>query len=82
MPPVPDVFKSAGARYVVVELSMAYRPVFAASFARRFNLGTLTETVIWPVRNGKVYNVGVTNNPEIVLPTVVDMRNGGACPAT
>ncbi|MET7242734.1 TadE/TadG family type IV pilus assembly protein [Methylobacterium sp. EM32] len=81
VPPVPDVFKSAGARYVVVELSMAYRPVFAASFARRFNLGTLTETVIWPVRNGKVYNPSITSSPEVVLPTVVSNSNGGACPS-
>ncbi|MGX7704763.1 TadE/TadG family type IV pilus assembly protein [Methylobacterium sp. Gmos1] len=82
VPPVPDVYKSEGARYVVVELSMAYRPIFAASFAKRFNLGTLTETVVWPVRNGKVYNGSVTSNPEVVLPTVVSNSNGGACPST
>ncbi|GJD62123.1 TadE/TadG family type IV pilus assembly protein [Methylobacterium frigidaeris] len=82
VPPVPDAFKSAGARYVVVELTMAYRPTFVASFAKRFNLGTLTESVIWPVRNGRVYNVSVTSVPEVVLPTVVSNSNGGACPST
>ncbi|KMO30821.1 hypothetical protein VP06_20895 [Methylobacterium aquaticum] len=81
VPPVPDAFKSAGARYVVVELTMAYRPIFAASFARRFNLGTMTESVVWPVRNGKVYNTSVTSNPEVVLPNVVNNSNGGACPS-
>lgn len=82
VPAVPDAFKNGGVRYVVVELTMTYKPVFGATLADRFKLSTMTETVVWPVRNGKVYNVGVTNNPEIVLPTVVDMRNGGACPAT
>ncbi len=82
VPPVPDAFKNAGARYVVVDLTMAYKPIFAASFAKRFNLGTVTESVVWPVRNGKVYNVSVTSVPEIVLPTVVSNSNGGACPST
>ncbi|MFH6782083.1 MULTISPECIES: TadE/TadG family type IV pilus assembly protein [Methylobacterium] len=81
VPPVPDVFKKAGIRYVVVELTMTYKPLFGARLANQFHLSTMTETIVWPVRNGKVYNVSVTNNPEIVLPTVVDPRNGGACPS-
>ncbi len=82
MPPVPDAYRKAGARYLVVELTMAYKPIFAAGFAQRFGLGTQTETVVWPVRNGKVYNVSVTSSPEVVLPTVTDTSNGGACPST
>ncbi|MGE7417652.1 TadE/TadG family type IV pilus assembly protein [Methylobacterium tarhaniae] len=82
VPPVPDAFKTPGARYVVVELTMPYRPILGAAFASRFNLGAMTETVIWPVRNGKIYNVSVTSAPEIVLPTVVKATNGGACPGT
>lgn len=81
-PPVPAAFKTVGARYVVVELTMTYKPLFGATLANRFNLSTMTETVVWPVRNGKVYNVAVTASPEVVLPTVTDTRNGGACPAT
>lgn len=82
VPPVPDAYRKAGARYLVVELTMAYKPIFAAGFAQRFGLGTQTETVVWPVRNGKVYNVSVTSSPEVVLPTVLDNSNGGACPST
>lgn len=82
VPTVPDAFRKAGARYIVVELTMAYKPIFAADFARRFNLGTMTESLVWPVRNGKVYNVSVTSNPEVVLPTVVSNSNAGACPGT
>ncbi|KMO15977.1 hypothetical protein SQ03_15810 [Methylobacterium platani JCM 14648] len=82
VPPVPDAFKKAGVRYVVVELTMTYKPLFGAQLATRFNLSTMTETVVWPVRNGKVYNVSVTSLPEIVLPTVVNASNGGACPSS
>ncbi|WP_246102414.1 TadE/TadG family type IV pilus assembly protein [Methylobacterium terricola] len=82
VPPVPEAFKKAGVRYVVVELTMTYKPLFGAQLANKFNLSTITETIVWPVRNGKVYNVSVTSNPEIVLPTVVDSRNGGACPSS
>lgn len=82
VPPVPDAFKKTGIRYVVVELSMTYKPLFGAQLANRFNLTTLTETIVWPVRNGKVYNVSVTSMPEIVLPNVVKNTNGGACPSS
>ena len=82
VPTVPDAYRKAGTRYIVVELTMAYKPIFGADFARRFDLGTMTESLVWPVRNGKVYNVSVTSNPEIVLPTVASNSNGGACPST
>jgi hypothetical protein len=32
---------------------MTYKPLFGATLANRFNLSTMTETVVWPVRNGK-----------------------------
>ncbi|TGD98601.1 TadE/TadG family type IV pilus assembly protein [Methylobacterium nonmethylotrophicum] len=81
VPTVPDAFKTAGIRYVVVELTMTYKPLFGTMLATKFNLSTLTETVVWPVRNGKVYNVAVTSAPEVVLPTVATASLTGACPS-
>jgi Flp pilus assembly protein TadG len=82
VPTVPDAFKAPGARFVVVELTMTYKPMFGAMLADKFNLSTMTETVVWPVRNGKVYKVAITSAPEVVLPNVTDSSNGGACPST
>ncbi|GJD47991.1 hypothetical protein OPKNFCMD_0704 [Methylobacterium crusticola] len=61
LPAVPGAYMAAGARYVLVEITMPYKPVISAQVAN----WTMTEQVPWPVRNGRIAN---SANPEIILP--------------
>lgn len=73
---VPTNFQRAGARFVLSEVRMPYRPILGSVVPRvvkGLNLSlTWSETVTWPVRTGVAYTSAT--DPEVVLP------KGAACP--
>lgn len=71
---VPKNFQRPGARYVMTEISMPYKPtlqLLGSKLVQGFNLNfVFSETVTWPVRSGTSYS----GDPEVVLP------GGLSCP--
>ncbi|MCJ2085265.1 pilus assembly protein [Methylobacterium sp. E-005] len=71
---VPKNFQRIGARFVLVEVTMPFKPILGAmtpKIVRGLNLNfTWAEKVTWPVRSGSTY----LGDSEIVLP------NGRQCP--
>jgi Flp pilus assembly protein TadG len=74
--PVPDGLQVDGARLLLVEIRMKYRPIAAETFARLFGQRVdgivFSKQMLWPVRFGRRF---ASQHPEVVLP------GGQACPA-
>lgn len=74
---VPTAFQIAGMRYLFVEVSMPYQPVFGSAVMKLFT-GTagfnFKVGLPWPVRNGTVADATISTYPEIRLP------GADACP--
>ncbi|RYF51124.1 MAG: pilus assembly protein [Cytophagaceae bacterium] len=73
---VPLGFQLQGMRFIMVEVSMPYAPLFGSDLLSSLGLAirnlTFTEVTHWPVRGGKTYKTNMYN--EVVLPS------GNACP--
>ena len=73
---VPLGFQLQGMRFIVVEVSMPYAPLFSSDLLSYLGLSarnlSFTEVTYWPVRGGKTYKTNTYN--EVVLPS------GNACP--
>lgn len=73
---VPDGLRKAGARYVLTEASMDYRPMLGSTLVKLFGNenGTIRLSVSqpWPARGGQKY--GSNTYTEIVLPGGTECR--------
>jgi len=76
--PIPASYDRHGMRLVVAQVTMSYAPIFGTTYATLMHTETgafpLSETVIWPTRQGKGFTADADD--EVVLPS------GKACPAT
>lgn len=76
--PIPASYNRHGMRLVVARVTMPYAPILGATYGTLTGSGTsvfpLSETVIWPTRQGKTVTNGADD--EVILPS------GTACPAT
>ncbi|MET0527802.1 MAG: TadE/TadG family type IV pilus assembly protein [Microvirga sp.] len=76
--PIPSSYNRHGMRLVVAQVTMPYAPIFGTTYATLMHAETgaflLSETVIWPTRQGKGFTPDADD--EVVLPA------GKACPAT
>jgi Flp pilus assembly pilin Flp len=76
--PIPADYNRHGMRLVIAQVTTPYAPLLGAAYATLIGSGKgvypLSDTVIWPTRQGK----GVTSgaDDEVILPS------GTACPAT
>ncbi len=74
---MPAGFQTQGGRYVLSEVSMAYKPMLGATFAKFIPAASRgfswTVSMPWPTRGGQPYGTNIYT--EVVLP------GGSACPS-
>ncbi|KQT45569.1 hypothetical protein ASG52_15590 [Methylobacterium sp. Leaf456] len=73
---VPTNFQRAGARYILAEVQMDYKPLFSTIINRllktaKFNF-KWSESVSWPIRGGQSLGTGL--DAEVVLPDGSDCK--------
>lgn len=67
---IPPNFQREGARYILAEVSMPYKPLFSTSLDRLVKTVNYSfkwsETVEWPIRGGSAFALG--RDAEVVIP--------------
>lgn len=77
---VPPGFQTAGMRYVLTEVSMAYKPMLGSALVKLFGSSTgtinLKVSIPWPTRGGAKVSPNIYN--EVILPDP-DAVNAKSC---